>query len=74
MSCFGEETVVLIALGEADRPDEIVELLLMVLGLGLMIMVIKIGIRLGFVDNTNMEMISIARLMMTLIVMKMETM
>ena len=47
---------------------------LMVLGLGLIIMVIKIGIGLGIVNNTNMEMISIARLMMTLIVMKMETM
>ena len=27
LSCFGEEAVVLIALGEADRPDEVVELL-----------------------------------------------
>ena len=44
-----------------------------VLGLGLMIMVIKRGIGLGFVNNTNMETISIARLMMTLIVMKIET-
>ena len=39
-----------------------------------MIMVIKIGIGLGFINNTHMEMISIARLMMTLIVVKMETM